>query len=245
MVILLANDDGYRAKGINILERVLLERGHRVLVAAPETEQSGKSHGMTLHHPLRVTKRSEDHYVIGGTPADCVIYSLCGDIFGVVPDVIIGGINHGYNQSIDIVYSGTCAVARQASLYGIKSIAVSAEVEDDALLERTAGFVADNLSYFLTVIRDYTFLNINVPLGFNGQGRAAGVGLCHYHDYLDTVSEDGDYMDYQLRGGGVTHSELDGAALPADHAVCLQGYASLSLVEDLPGVSSHTRELRV
>lgn len=245
MVILLSNDDGYKAKGINILEKVLTERGHRVLVAAPETEQSGKSHAMTIHTPLRVRKLSEDHYSVGGTPADCVIYSLCGEFFNVTPDVVIGGINHGYNQSVDMIYSGTCAVARQASLYGLPSIAVSAEESDECLLFRTAGFVADNLDYFLSLIREYTFLNINVPMNFNGSGRSAGVGLCRYFDHVEEVSCDDSSSDLKLVGGGVDHPELPGQTLLPDHAVCLQGYASLSLVDDLPHVSRHMGEMKV
>ena len=245
MVVLLSNDDGYEAKGINILKSVLEERGHRILVAAPETEQSGKSHSMTIHSRLKVTKVSDDYYIIGGTPADCIIYSIYGKFFSVTPDVVIGGINHGYNQSADILFSGTCAVARQASLFGIKAIALSSETGDDGILERTARFAADNLDYFLSVIRENTFLNINVPLNFNGEGRPAGVGLCDYDDRVDAMRQYGAVTEFQIRGEGVFHFEVEGERFPADHVICRQGYASLSLVDDLPHISRHMGDIRV
>ena len=245
MTILLSNDDGYKAKGIRILEKALSGKGHRVLVAAPETEQSGKSHGMTIYTSLKVRKTGKDHYAIGGTPTDCVIYSIRGDFFGVMPDLVIGGINHGYNQSVDIIYSGTCAVARQASLYGIPAIAVSAEYGDEGLLETTAAFVADNLACFVSLIREFTFLNINVPLSFNGKGKAAGIGLCDYHDHVVDMGDDGESQELQLRGGGVTHPEFKIEMLPTDYAVCDAGFASISLVDDLPHVSRHMGDILV
>lgn len=125
MNILLVNDDGYRAEGIITLEKVLIGKGHNVYVLAPTLEQSGKSHSMTISGSRYATKYGEGHYHIDGTPADCIIYGLKSGLLGIEPDVVISGINHGYNQSTDIIYSGTCGAARQAAFYGYKAIAIS------------------------------------------------------------------------------------------------------------------------
>ena len=116
MNILLSNDDGYQADGIRILEEVLVSHGHTVYISAPEGEQSGKSHSMTIRGEIAVTKYGERHFHISGTPADCIVYSHRSALFPVNFDAVISGINHGYNLSTDVIYSGTCAAARQATM---------------------------------------------------------------------------------------------------------------------------------
>ena len=87
------------------------------------------SHGLTLHAPLELNKIAPDHYVLNGTPADCVIYAL-RHLFMQFPDLVISGINHGANLGDDIMYSGTVAAAREASAHGIPSMAVSQAYDD-------------------------------------------------------------------------------------------------------------------
>ncbi len=118
MNILLSNDDGYKALGIRVLEDVLSEAGHDVYVSAPDSEQSGKSHAMTIRGRIVVTEYAPKHFHVSGTPADCIVYSHRCSLFPIPFDVVISGINHGYNLSTDIIYSGTCAAARQAAFYG-------------------------------------------------------------------------------------------------------------------------------
>ena len=115
MNILLSNDDGYKADGIRILEEVLASYGHEIYVSAPDSEQSGKSHAMTISGKVTVTEFAPHHFHVSGTPADCIVYSHRCSLFPVAFDVVISGINHGYNLSTDIVFSGTCAAARQAA----------------------------------------------------------------------------------------------------------------------------------
>jgi 5'-nucleotidase len=122
-LILLTNDDGIEAEGLKWLEDSLQELGE-IIVVAPDRERSAVSHGLTIHSPLLPTEVRQNHYVLNGTPADCVIYSL-SKLLTRYPDVVISGINHGANLGEDIMYSGTVAAAREASRYGIPSLAIS------------------------------------------------------------------------------------------------------------------------
>ncbi len=123
MRILLSNDDGYDAPGLQELVRTL-EGDHEVTVVAPAQEQSAKSHAFSMWDPLRVQKRGPARYAIHGTPADCVyvgLHSLCEDR----PEIVISGINKGANLGEDVHYSGTVAAAKEAALQGITGLAVS------------------------------------------------------------------------------------------------------------------------
>ena len=236
MNILLSNDDGYKAEGIKILEDVLASAGHVVYVSAPDREQSGKSHGFTISGEVIATEYAPRHFHISGTPADCIMYSHHCALFPVSFDVVISGINHGYNQSTDIVYSGTCAAARQAALYEMKAIAVSASVRDRKLFEKTASFVADNLDSFLPMIAKGSFMNINVPLAFNGGWEAASIGEIIYNDKIAVKRRNGDQMILEMEGAAPEYRP-SGSLLRADYEVCLSGKASVSIVEALPALS--------
>ena len=126
MIILLTNDDGYQAEGISVLETVLAEAGHEVWVCAPSDQRSAQSHAMTLKGKIRFIRFDARHYHCSGTPADCILYGLNGGALPVAPDVVVSGINHGYNASTDILYSGTVGAASEAALRGIPAIAISA-----------------------------------------------------------------------------------------------------------------------
>ncbi|MEO0226272.1 MAG: 5'/3'-nucleotidase SurE, partial [candidate division WOR-3 bacterium] len=103
--ILLTNDDGYRARGLLTLYR-LLKCTYRVFVCAPFTEQSGCSHSLTLRKPIRVKKIKNNFYAVQGTPTDCVLLSH-HHLLKTKPDLLISGINHGPNMGDDVFYSGT------------------------------------------------------------------------------------------------------------------------------------------
>ena len=129
-VILLTNDDGIEAEGLKTLEEALKDLAHLVVVA-PDQERSAVSHGLTLRAPLSLQEIGPDHYVLNGTPADCVIYAL-RHLFVQFPDLVISGINHGANLGDDIMYSGTVAAAREAAAHGIPSMAVSQAYDEQA-----------------------------------------------------------------------------------------------------------------
>lgn len=111
MNILMSNDDGFHAEGIQTLAHTLREAGHRVTIIAPDRNRSATSSCLTLTEPLRVQKFDEFNYsVTAGTPADCVHLALNGLLINDF-DLVISGINHGANLGDDIIYSGTVAAA--------------------------------------------------------------------------------------------------------------------------------------
>ena len=124
MRILLTNDDGIHAEGLQVLERIARTISDDVWVVAPETDQSGFAHSLSLSEPLRVRKVREQHYAVRGTPTDCVIMGV-RHILPEPPDLILSGVNSGSNVADDVTYSGTIAGAMEGTLLGIRSIALS------------------------------------------------------------------------------------------------------------------------
>jgi len=127
MLLLLSNDDGIEAPGLDSLARALAALG-RVIVVAPTGERSAQSHALTMHEPLRVYDRGPDRYACSGQPADCVylgVHQLCP----VRPDLVVAGINRGSNLGDDIHYSGTVGAAEEAALMGIPALSVSLHAE--------------------------------------------------------------------------------------------------------------------
>ncbi len=244
MNILLSNDDGYTAEGIRTLERVLSSYGHNIYVSAPDSEQSGKSHAMTIKGRVTVTEYSPHHFHVSGTPADCIIYSHRCSLFPVSFDVVISGINHGYNLSTDIIYSGTCAAARQAAFYGMKAIAISVEERDNLrLFEAAASFLCSNLDYFLSLIPVGTFMNINLPSSFDGRYEAAGLGEIVYNDSVVVREMNGDRRILEIE-----HADLEyypsGTSYRADHEICHSGLASVSIIDPVPALSAAMENLK-
>jgi len=166
MIIFLTNDDGINAKQINIMINKLQKIGE-IYGVFPERERSGGSHAITLHKPLRANKViSQDKVKIwssNGTPADCVLLGLFA-LLPERPNIVISGINRGYNLGCDIIYSGTVAGAREAALHDIPSIAISvphnADVED---FEYATDFLLKMIPNFIKIIPPSVFLNINIP----------------------------------------------------------------------------------
>jgi 5'-nucleotidase len=125
MRILITNDDGIHAKGLEVLKAIALGLSPDVWTVAPETNQSGTSHSMTLHTPLRLRTVDERTFAVAGTPTDCVIMAVRHILKDHPPDLILAGINHGSNLADDITYSGTIAAAMEGTILGIRSIALS------------------------------------------------------------------------------------------------------------------------
>jgi 5'-nucleotidase len=125
MRILLTNDDGIEARGLDVLEKIATDLTDDVWVVAPETDNSGASHSLTLAEPLRMRELGKRHYAIKGTPTDCVIMGVRFLLHEKRPDLVISGVNRGQNLADDITYSGTVAGAIQGCLLGIPSVAMS------------------------------------------------------------------------------------------------------------------------
>ena len=123
MRLLLTNDDGILAYGLDCLRRAAAPLGE-ITIVAPDREQSAMSHSLTLHHPLRAVPRGERTFQVDGTPTDCVMLAVEA-LMPEKPDFVFSGINHGQNMGEDVLYSGTVAAAMEGLALGIPSIAIS------------------------------------------------------------------------------------------------------------------------
>jgi 5'-nucleotidase len=125
MRILLTNDDGIHAAGLTVLEQIARELADDVFVVAPESDQSGVAHSLSLSDPLRLREISPRHYAVKGTPTDCVIMGVRMITSDRKPDLVLSGVNRGQNVAEDVTYSGTIAGAMEGAMLGIPSIALS------------------------------------------------------------------------------------------------------------------------
>src|SRR5689334_12263282 len=167
MHILVTNDDGILAPGLALLADVCREVAD-VTVVAPDREQSGTSHSLTLHRPLRPTRRSDGAWQVDGTPTDCVMLALQA-LLPERPDFVFSGVNHGHNMGEDVLYSGTVAAAMEAVTLGIPAIAVSlaggALQADPELLSNQVGVLSHLLRHLTNLSRmpRDTLLHVNLP----------------------------------------------------------------------------------
>lgn len=163
MNILISNDDGILARGLTVLAEACGAVG-QVTVVAPDREQSATSHSLTLHRPVRATRRADGAFQVDGTPTDCVLLAL-GALSTDKPDFVISGVNHGPNMGEDVLYSGTVAAAMEGLASGIPSIAVSYGSFD---IEHLASHRAplQKLIKRLVEVDEFprdTLLNVNLP----------------------------------------------------------------------------------
>ena len=164
MKILVTNDDGIHAPGINALADALRNLG-QVAVVAPDRERSAIGHALTLHHPLRAVKLGPGRYAVDGTPTDCVNLGI-HSLLEFKPDIVVSGIiNHGGNLGDDVTYSGTVSAAMEATLMGIPAFAVSLVTSGDGVNYPAAAFFAVKLAelVFTKGLPNDTFLNVNIP----------------------------------------------------------------------------------
>ncbi|MGN6573991.1 MAG: 5'/3'-nucleotidase SurE [Pseudolabrys sp.] len=124
MRILVTNDDGIHAAGLDACKEIAAALGAEVWVVAPETDQSGVSHSLSLNDPLRLREAGERQFAVKGTPTDCVIMGV-RHIMPKAPDLILSGVNRGRNAAEDVIYSGTVAAAMEGTVLGIPSLALS------------------------------------------------------------------------------------------------------------------------
>ncbi len=162
MKILISNDDGYFAPGLNILAEHLAKIAD-VTVVAPERNRSGASNSLTLDRPLSVKKASNGFFYVNGTPTDCVHIALTG-LMDDMPDMVISGINDGANMGDDTIYSGTVAAAMEGYLLDIPSFAVSMSQHNATHFESAARVAVELVQHYQkTGFASPTLLNINVP----------------------------------------------------------------------------------
>ncbi len=162
MRILVSNDDGYLATGINVLTEALEEVAD-VVVVAPDRNRSAASHSLTLSSPLRVKKHGKNRYSVNGTPSDCVHLALSG-FLDYEPDLVVSGINHGANLGDDVIYSGTVAAAMEGRFLGWPTIAVSLVGHQLAHFATAARVVTDMIEKLeSSALAADVILNVNVP----------------------------------------------------------------------------------
>ena len=131
MRILVTNDDGIHAPGLTVAENIARALSDDVWVVAPENEQSGASHSLTLSLPLRVRGIEEKRFAVNGTPTDCVMMAAMELMNGQRPDLVLSGVNAGSNMADDVTYSGTIAAAMEGCALDIPSIALSQSYDEN------------------------------------------------------------------------------------------------------------------
>lgn len=225
--ILCTNDDGVHAQGLDLLIDVARQLGD-VTVVAPDRQQSATSHSLTVHRPLRVTRRDASSYVIDGTPTDCVLIAV-NSLMENPPDFVLSGVNHGPNMGEDVLYSGTVAAAMEGTILGIPSVAVSFASRGT---DRLRGY-SDSLSGILRSLlgRDdfpeETFFNINLPDIPPDELKGVRITTLGRRVYSDSLTrrEDPSGREYFWIGGGVSSwSGRDDSDFRAVRA----GFASLT-----------------
>jgi len=163
--ILITNDDGIDAPGLAVLERIAAELAHEVWLVAPEHDQSGVSHAVSLHHPVRLSSRGARRYGITGTPGDCAVMGIC-HLMPDPPQLLLAGVNRGANLGLETVFSGTVGGAMTGMLLGIPSIALSQAWTDraNARWDTAAALGAGVVRQLLAVgWGAATCLNVNFP----------------------------------------------------------------------------------
>jgi 5'-nucleotidase len=163
---LITNDDGYNAIGIKVLNKISLGLFDKVWVLAPKSNQSGKSHSITINKKLSINKIKNREYTLSGTPVDCAIIGLNKVMpYQEKPAIFLSGINIGINLGLDLIYSGTVAAAREASINGVKSIALSVDKKDNKVNWSAVNYFAPKIikSLYKKKIPKNYFFNINFP----------------------------------------------------------------------------------
>ncbi len=216
MRILVTNDDGITSGGIQALTAAMARLGE-VMVVAPDRQQSAVGHALTVASPLRAVKMQREHasiaYAVNGTPADCVKLGV-STLLPHRPDIVVSGINHGSNTSVNAIYSGTVSAATEGTLMGIPSMAVSLATFDAAADMSLAAEVAFDVASRLLDLKlpAGTLLNVNVPAIDRANYRGMKVtrqGHNAWKDGYDVRKDPQGHSYYWLTGEFITLSEQE------------------------------------
>lgn len=229
-LLLLSNDDGVHAEGLNALAASLRRLGD-VYVVAPEREQSASSHRITLSGVLRHRDLGDNVHTVDGTPADCIYVAL--NLTGLLPrrpDIVVSGINHGLNLGMDVVYSGTVAAAREGALRGLRAMAVSAEL--GANMAQVAQHASGLVERLLSLSNDQqdrplvapVLLNVNYPREAPLGAVATRLGRREYQDMVEARTDPRGRSYYWIGGPVSAHDNAEGA----DTTAVDRGYVSIT-----------------
>ena len=233
MRILLTNDDGIHAPGLAVLEKIARQFSDDIWICAPDEEQSGMGHALTLTRPVRLRKHGERRFSVTGTPTDAVTMGL-RKVIEAQPDVILSGVNRGANLADDITYSGTVSAAIEGALAGIRSIALSQVTSKDGAatddtFEAARSWGAKVLGPLLdTPLPKRTLVNVNFPALPAGAIKGIRAVRQGFHDYSrGTVVEGRDPRGFQYYWFGLQAIEHT-----LDHGTDLEaideGYVSVT-----------------
>lgn len=237
MKLLLVNDDGWQAEGIQILYEKL-KKHHDVAICAPYGNRSAVSNCFTLEKPIEIEKHGENIFSCSGFPTDCVMAGLFGNFLPFVPDAVVSGINRGGNMGTDTLYSGTASAARQAVISGVPAVAFSLEDTNwknfkyDALAE----FAAKNIEKLASfseprnggATENGIYVNVNALSADSYKGvRVAKKILMKEFNYYNMIIKmpDGS-IQKPVAGGNRTAQGIE----DSDADLCLKGYISVALL---------------
>jgi len=227
MHILVSNDDGILAPGIGLLADACRSVAH-VTVVAPDREQSGTSHSLTLHRPLRAALRPDGAYQVDGTPTDCVLLAV-NALLPERPSFVFSGVNHGPNMGEDVLYSGTVAVAMEAVTLGIPGVAISFAGHDMEMLA-TYGPLLRRLVQQVVAVPDFpadTLLNVNLPAVPASEVKGTMVtrlGSRYFSESLTRMKDPWGREMYWVGGGTITWTGGE----DSDHYAVAEGFVSVT-----------------
>ena len=222
--ILITNDDGIHSPGLTALKASLAPLG-RIVVVAPDRDNSAISHALTMNRPLKLIRLDEDVYTLDGTPTDCVSISL-GKVLDRAPDLLVSGINSGPNIGDDITYSGTVSAAIEGTMYAVPSMAVSMAGEQpldygkaDSLIRELAHRV---IAHGLPA---NTLMNVNIPDAAELRGvRITRQGRRIWKQAVQEVMDPRGRVHYWIGGG----TPLLDSGKDTDVRALGEGYVSIS-----------------
>jgi 5'-nucleotidase len=229
MHILVSNDDGILAPGLGLLAEVCQTVG-RVTVVAPDREQSGTSHSLTMHRPLRPARRPDGSFQVDGTPTDCVLLAL-GELMPERPDFVFSGVNHGPNMGEDVLYSGTVAAAMEGVTLGVPSVAISfaGPASDLETLHSYRDLLGGLVRRILLVDRfpADTLLNVNLPpcgaTAVKGI-KVTSLGSRYFSESLTRMKDPWGREIYWIGGGSIHWT----GGTESDHHAVAEGYISIT-----------------
>lgn len=202
-LVLMSNDDGIDAPYLIALAAALEQADLDIVVVAPERERSAVSHSITLHKPLRVDQRDERRIAVSGSPVDCVYIGLL-KLLERQPDLVISGINRGFNLGSDVFYSGTVAAAVEGAIRGVPSIAMSIDRVADADVEAAIRFAVALVKRALAAqLPAHSLFNVNLPARGTTRYRWTSLGKRVYRDDVDERQDPRGRRYFWIGGGAI------------------------------------------
>jgi len=238
MRILITNDDGFNADGIKSLKKIALEMStsENIFVVAPSEDQSAKSRSITYKKEFQITKKSNNEFSVDGTPSDCIIFALDHLMKNKKPDIVLSGINWGYNLAEDTFYSGTIAAALEAADRGILSIALSQayaskeqELNPYIFAESCGARLCLSIFENFSIANKKTAFNVNFPVNPTIQYpdciKITRVGRRHNPNFIIKLNIKSQFL-YTAQIDSINKNST--SISDDDYTSCLNGYVTVS-----------------